>query len=1147
MASRASRPRRRRIRPTRIPWLLVTVATLVFGVPLADADSPRTDPTRPSVLFVCATRGHDCQLRTWDDWLDAGFEIALEPIERVSSLARLRRFNVVVVNFLPDANAQGRVSDAQEAFERALGGFLEAGGGAVVFAGGGNWGRMSPALDHLLRPYGARVPDEQVIDPDNVVARVGAGARKLAVASTTAIARMPATRGVDRIGYLAETVRADAIKTTQPIVLEEPSAWQVVARAERSAITVTGATDGTTRPRPGAATARGGPPILAAAREVGDGRLFLFPHNVAPTVASPDMFDAYLWHRDDRQASRGAQNRTLIMQAVRWAAEPSIRSGTLGGHRSNPSDHPDRRFMLAPGRKIDWARAPSGAQLVAPFGAFRGLIGATSRIGGGARSVAELSATAKTLGLSFLAFTEPLEQMDARKWTRLKEECRQASDADFLAIPGIAAADRVGNRYFAIGWGGFPEPPAITADGSAIDSLYRFWATAFRNRFVGVTDVGRNPNAWFEMKQVSAFAVRTARGRDLDDAVDEFLKSAYDMENHLPVAFAAVENAADIALAARGPVNVFAGARLEDLEHYIAGTGAYADKQLFWETLHPWYVSDGPILSWMGGIQLGAMGIDEESENTFRFGFRIDGLVGGDEILLMDGPTIHRHWRATGSSFTTEHTWPHEQTRAFAVRAIRDGETILLSSPATLQWSRRFNQAADRQNTIPYNYEPDADGSYFVTGVPIGPKYKGWPPTSILYGSFRHPVGAVGLEYTPQQSISWDNAPKLPLKGIASRERVELASHQHQALSCPGILIVEETTDRRYPSGERHARDSAPPKPTQPLDRFAMTQRRYGLYGAVGQLNGQLVESRIRALRDLALKGRSPLARVSALLNVAPQPGMSAEVALAGTVARHPVDGRTPVRRQEPMKPGDYIGVYPYGLPGGGAQYAVSGDLIASVQLGASAGLRGDVSVAVPARWKSGEEVAYSILYTTGASEPDRSRSDYRSAATFLGFDGSYPAIESVEGGTLLSRPVIATIETRPDAVLRLRTRSTPDAPLALPVRIRGYNRDWQVVYTLDESDRWRYMGELDGDFYFHLDPRSRAHTVVAGHPLLADRRELRIELDDPFGRQAAFELHNPTGRSMTVQLRTNPAFLPEKRFDVVVPPHASRRIRIDD
>ena len=109
---------------------------------------------------------------------------------------------------------------------------------------------------------------------------------------------------------------------------------------------------------------------------------------------------------------------------------------------------------------------------------------------------------------------------------------------------------------------------------------------------------------------------------------------------------------------------------------------------------------------------------------------------------------------------------------------------------------------------------------------------------------------------------------------------------------------------------------------------------------------------------------------------------------------------------------------------------------------------------------------------------------------------------------------------------------------------LRG--RKKQVAYILNDSKRWRFFGRLDGDCYMHLYTNLSAYAVEAGHPVLADNPKVRITLDDPLGRQGAFEVYNPTDKPVTVTLRSNRFFV-GKDFSVKVDlkPFESKRIDI--
>ena len=1097
----------------------------------------------PAVLFV-ADRQHGSpeSIRTWDDWLEAGFEVDAKPISEVDSLDVLRPYNVTVINFLPAVDPERRIAPEQEVFEQVIDEYLRAGGGVVAFCGGGQWHGMSPALRHLLEPYGASVPEEQIVDKQNEIGHVLDG--RVVCNSTAAIADTPMTQGISRIGYVGQASRADVIKLTMPLVITDEKAWTVVVRGEETAYSAVGEAPGTSAKLKEEPATYSRSPIMAAYRNVGKGRLFVYPHNVAYTITSPKVFENYFWRKDDLTKPDVPQNRSFIFQSVRWAAETTWESGTLGGFKTDRRFDPEDALTLKKQAPIDWAQSPRGDRLSPKMGELRGLIGAQSVFSGGEHTIEQLCVAAREAGLDFLGFTEKLEMLTESEWEEVKAGCRGASDDRFLAMPGIAARDKVGNRWFGCGYVPYLQPTAVSSDGKTLDNTYSFYFKYFGTRLLGFVDVGRNPNPWFEMKQASCMAVSTwEKGSLVDNAQASYFASCYDMENYIPIDYHVVTAPQEIAAAATGRVNVFTGGTAQDLHDYMQGAGKF-QRSMFWETPHHWYLSSQPKLLRNGGRNLGNLAIDQEQENLFRYGCKLSGLEAGDEILLMDGPKVHRKWVAEGEDFEAEHTWPHEQSRVFVVHVVRNGETILLASPVSLHYGRRFNQCGDRQNTIPYNYQPDDQGKWHVCGIPIGCKYKSWSPNTAVYSTARsRQIGAIGVEIVPDQIRAWFTSPVLQFDHPRSEEYASLASHQVHRLSCPGVLIVDELTDRVYPDGGRHLGDCHPPKLTEPLQLFHLDQRRYGLYGMVGQLNGQLVESRLSILQDVKLKNGRTMVRVSGD-NYAVRENSNAHVesCLEGEVTREPVPEKLRWHEPEKLKPGDYVGAYPFGYAWGGAQYAVSDNLF----VGYRQTHRNGFYLQLPEELAEGTVFDYSILYTTGGSLPHRPTSDYQKVRSFLGFAGSFPGLADVEGGELLDSPVMATIQTTPGSEVRFRTVRNTDDPIGLTVRIRGFHPAWQVAYLQDDSTTWRYFGQLDGYFYANFYTRMAGSRVVAGHPITCNRPELRITLDDPMGKQSAFEIYNPTDRPIQAELRLNPTFfgkqqtLPEGPIPVKVAPFTS-------
>ena len=1117
----------------------------------AQADEAQSDEARPSVLFVGSNYGgRDRHYRKWDQWLEAGFEIDARELEQIQSYDDLRPFNVIVITTLPKVNAEGEVTPQHKRFAKWLDRHLQAGGGALAMFGGGRWQDYSQPLAALLEHYGATVPvpEQQVTDPDHVFGSVD----KFELGCyTTSIADAPMTEGVDVVGYVGEMY--GHTRMMLPLVIEDEEAWQVAVRGEQSAYSALpkmekGKPAGL-RDEPGAYASS---PVLAAHRKVGKGRFFVFPQNIALTITSPEMFNGRLWDRPATTPAGKMQNRRLIHQTLRWLAEPTLGAGDdIGGYRT-PRDHdPEADTILGkPDKAVDWSSVKSVSEMSAahPSGEQRGLIGAQSAIAGGEHTVAELAAAAKDAGLDFLAFTEPLTALDRDSWQALKDACRQASDEQFAVLPGMIARDKVGNTWFGVGYVDFPEPPAVTRSGARVHSTLHFWAETFRKRLTGFADVARNPNPWYEMKHTSAFTVYTdENGKRRDEAEYEYLQASYNIEHYLPVRVSLMDSPQAVRDAADGMLNTFTAPSPAHVQKFIAGDAPYG-RQIGKLYPLPWHLSAGPRIVYEGGENLRNLGTAPAKQNIFRYGFKLANLQAGDRIQLMDGADVFREWRADGETFSTEHTWPHEQQRAFVLRVVRDGRTVLLDSPTELFIGRRFQMVGDHQNTLPFNYQPDADGNFYVTGIPLGVRYKGWSPRTLVYGNYKlYLTGAVGVEYTPRQYASFDSTPRVPFDHPERGEGdgSQLASHQIHQLSCPGVIIVDEIAHRHYPVETRHPGGS-PPMRTAPLELYQFTQRRYGIYGMLDQRNAQYIESEIMALRDVQMEGDDPSVRVSSMRWPGePTSEAHVEAHLDGSVERWPFKSAS-IRRRDALKPGDYVGMYPYGVPDGGAQYAVTGELTSDLR-SRQGHVFSRVNLDVPKQWQRGDIMRYEMLYSTGASEPFQDHSDYQDIARFLGLrDVKFPAIRSLEGGTLLDEPVIATIKTSPKDTVTFETRQDASDPVGLTMRVRGLNPSWQVAYILDGGNTWRYCGELEGDFYFNLYTNQEPHTVQLGHPVIANTSRVRVRLDDPSGAQSRFEVYNPTGQRVRAVLTSQAPFLPEQERTVTVAPYTSEHVSFE-
>jgi len=121
----------------------------------------------------------------------------------------------------------------------------------------------------------------------------------------------------------------------------------------------------------------------------------------------------------------------------------------------------------------------------------KGLIGIHSSLSDGNVNPLEFIKKAKSEGYKWIVFTEKLENFSKEKWEKLKKICKENSDKNFSALPGIDYADNTGSRYVAFGNFEWPPEGVFSSDKKRI-----IQPTFFFNIKVapnGPYNIGKNP------------------------------------------------------------------------------------------------------------------------------------------------------------------------------------------------------------------------------------------------------------------------------------------------------------------------------------------------------------------------------------------------------------------------------------------------------------------------------------------------------------------------------------------------------------------------------------------------------------------------------------------------------------------------------
>ena len=301
------------------------------------------------------------------------------------------------------------------------------------------------------------------------------------------------------------------------------------------------------------------------------------------------------------------------------------------------------------------------------------------------------------------------------------------------------------------------------------------------------------------------------KGKLVDDAQASYFASCYDMENYIPIDYHVVTTPQEIAAAAGGRVNVFTGGTVQDLYDYMQGAGKFQEVHVLGKPslLVPEQPAETPA---QRRPNLGNLAIDQEQENLFRYGFELSGLEPGDEIFLMDGPRSI----ASGSP-------PARPSRRNTPGLMSKYACLSCMSFATARRSSGVARVAALRTAVqPMRRPAEHDPLQLPAGRPGELARLRHPHRLQVQVLEPQHVGLCnGQEPADRRHRCRDRARSNRVAGSrrhagirsSSREgHACLASQQTHRLSCPGVIIVDELTDRVYPDRGRHLGDCHPPK-----------------------------------------------------------------------------------------------------------------------------------------------------------------------------------------------------------------------------------------------------------------------------------------------------------------------------------------------
>jgi len=404
----------------------------------------------------------------------AGLEVDYTDRHREFTWDRIRHYNALVLYTCPSAEGFTYRNflcppqpPYQKEFVALVERFLEEGGGVFLmsFCHNVSYQFTKPLTDN----WDAHIPLQYIEDPDKVAYMTRMG--YVGLGFTDRISESPISAGVKQIWYPYGHHYLTGI--TNPLVLGPE--WTVVVRASETSKTVRVDVAGSGYDPPENITKRfptvASPPIFAV-RSYKKGRLALCSMWPQYSFGSGKQ-----WLYQGEVLYRGLKGKPshfgkLLENALRWLAEPSLKSGKLGGYKTDSkrlmplNERPEvkKRFEEAfwSEEELKLHRPPKGRM-------FRGLIGIKTAYSGAEGTVADYASVARQVGLDFIVIMDDFAKLTPQKLEKLRTECQSASDETLLVLPGYAIDNDIGNHMFIFGLNPpWPRPMDLTGPGKTL-------------------------------------------------------------------------------------------------------------------------------------------------------------------------------------------------------------------------------------------------------------------------------------------------------------------------------------------------------------------------------------------------------------------------------------------------------------------------------------------------------------------------------------------------------------------------------------------------------------------------------------------------------------------------------------------------------
>ncbi len=980
------------------------------------------------------------------------------------------------------------------AFAKPLAQWVRNGGGVLFVAGLMGYGdhdELARRINTLLEPFGASILREQVRDERNKA--VYADVLSYTYYSTRNFGKSPLTSGLRTLWYPGRGGQHTAPLATCTMRLGD--GWQVLVRGEKTASSKTIPSE----------------PPLVAVREFGRGRVGL-------ATVDPRYFinDGYHPAYGGYALEKG-DGFKLLARLYDWLGEPSMRAGWVYVERIRApivAKGPRKpRYVPRPGVSLAELQKRVGTMQWNSMRTFTGVIGVHTELSDGRGSVEAFCAAARELGYDFVAFAESMSQMSEDKWRALVAACKAASDAKFLAIPGLEIRDGFGVRV-VFNLSRFPRPDELGERRWARLLFNPNWPTVI------VAEPTRNALSPWQLRFYTGLALLTYdRGKLIDDARAVYRELAACDYRLIPVVVNRVYSVEQLRATQQQAITHVHARALRDLV-------AHSD----WKHAGPLrtfygcgssYVSSGIMLRRFGVVTAlgermfaGAYRSQASHKELVRLALESQSPIA--EVNVYRGTQLYRRFEPNARSFATDVVDVSTRSDTPWTVEARDADGRMLHSNALRKPTAcRFNYTlcVDKQNSI-ITLAGFGMTAGWISGVDVGAIFPMLPAHEIV------PAGE-DASWCPVNS--WEVRPEF---GVTKKEFARLTG---RALRFGGWERSRLTRRCRLSGDDCIVAED---KYDQPFVRA--TVRTIYFRPEVGSLNALVVEHDVQVLKDVALPhGRRGVRLFRIQTNTAMNPYARFALARRGTLATRgefaePSDKGDRVMLSASLERGDGAMLYP--SPAGSIGVFSLADEPLSLRVGTTTN-RLHAFVSGSSRWRNFVEIGVRpdsnvvragtrfhtrllfVLDNRKGATPESMLSFLRSS----GIGGPRPqGIEVVEG-ELMSAGYPLRIQARENHVRIKVVSARPGEPL--PVVVQGLNANWDAgVVDLVQRKLARRVPVADGTAYFLLGV-AQPRDIVVGNLLRADNPNVRLTVLEFGAKRLRFIVHNPLERSVTTRV----------------------------